>query len=34
LDVGLVTELNENDKKNFVDLFTAVVEGNGQLGIF
>lgn len=29
LDAGLVTELSETDKRNFLDLFAAVVEGNG-----
>jgi aarF domain-containing kinase len=31
LDAGLVSELNETDKINFFDLFSAVVEGNGEL---
>eukprot|EP01080_Neovahlkampfia_damariscottae_P002307 gene2307-2775_t len=29
LDAGLVSELSEQDKKNFIDLFATVVEGNG-----
>jgi aarF domain-containing kinase len=29
LDAGLVAELSEYDKKNFIDLFATVVEGNG-----
>eukprot|EP01104_Vermistella_antarctica_P013229 TRINITY_DN3975_c0_g1_i1.p1 TRINITY_DN3975_c0_g1~~TRINITY_DN3975_c0_g1_i1.p1 ORF type:complete len:765 (+),score=117.48 TRINITY_DN3975_c0_g1_i1:186-2480(+) len=32
LDVGLVTVLSRQDRRNFIDLFRAVAEGNGRLG--
>lgn len=31
LDAGIVCELGDEDRKNFVDLFHAVVTGNGEL---
>ena len=31
LDVGLVTELTNKNRQNFLDLFKAVAEGNGDL---
>eukprot|EP01135_Chromosphaera_perkinsii_P000999 Nk52_evm13s156 gene=Nk52_evmTU13s156 len=30
LDAGIVTELSERDQQNFIDLFTAVVKGQGK----
>lgn len=31
LDAGLVTELDAVDRRNFLDLFTAVAVGDGRL---
>lgn len=31
LDAGIVSELDESDRKNFVDLFYAIVVGDGKL---
>lgn len=31
LDAGIVSELDEGDRKNFVDLFYAIVVGDGKL---
>lgn len=31
LDAGLVTELSEGNRVNFIDLFSAIVDGNGTL---
>lgn len=31
LDAGIVCELDESDRKNFVDLFYAIVVGDGKL---
>ena len=31
LDAGLVTELDAADRRNFLDLFTAVAVGDGRL---
>lgn len=30
LDVGIVAELSSEDRRNFIDLFTAVAKGNGR----
>ena len=30
LDAGIVTKLSERDQKNFIDLFTAIVKGQGK----
>jgi len=30
IDAGLVTELNEGDRMNFIELFSAVAIGNGR----
>jgi aarF domain-containing kinase len=32
LDVGLVTEMSGEDASHFVELFKAIVEGNGEYG--
>ena len=32
LDAGLVVKLTDHDRKNFIDLFSAVAAGNGKLG--
>lgn len=31
LDAGIVCELDEADRKNFIDLFYAIVVGDGKL---
>lgn len=31
IDVGMVIELNETDKKNFVNFLKSVIEGKGEM---
>lgn len=31
IDVGMVIQLNERDKKNFVNFIKSVIEGKGEL---
>ncbi len=31
IDVGMVIELNEKDKKNFVNFIKSVIEGKGEM---